>query len=322
MGAYGRSESRAYCKANMNGIWAAIPYPFSVNDDIDEDALRADIRHCIDVLGVEGFFVGGMIGEFWCLTKEERLLGQAIACDESGAVPVIAHTGHTSIKEAIELTNAAEEAGATYTIVANPYLGAQGHPERVKAFFRDLCKNTNIGVSLFNAAATGYSLSPQLVAELVAENETICCIKNAQPKHHCDAVRELVGDKIVVSDPMESQWFFNRAYMNQQTFMSGPDPFLYQRRGNLGIQRYTDLIDAGNLEEAWIQNRAMAPIRAIAEKWIWGPWGRGAFPIPALKTWMELMGMSGGPSRAPMVPLTGDERQELRGDLRRVGLID
>ena len=31
---------------------------------------------------------------------------------------------------------------------------------------------------------------------------------------------------------MESQWFYNHAYMNQQTFMSGPDPFLYQRPGN------------------------------------------------------------------------------------------
>jgi 4-hydroxy-tetrahydrodipicolinate synthase len=306
----------------MTGIWAAIPYPFDDHDGIDEDALRADIRHCIDTLGIEGFFVGGMIGEFWCLTKEERLRGQAIACDEAGAVPVIAHTGHTSVKEALELTNAAAEAGATYAIVINPYLGAQGHPDRVRAFFAELCAGTDLGVSLFNTPAAGYSLGPQLVSELVTDNENICCIKNAQPRYHCDEVRARVGAEIVVSDPMETQWFYNHAYLGQQTFMSGPDPFLYQREGHLGMRRYTDLIDAGDREEAWQASQELEHVRRVAEKWIWGPWSRGAFPIPALKTWMGLMGLSGGPSRPPMIPLTDAERDELAHDLRGVGLID
>ncbi|MFP6889462.1 MAG: dihydrodipicolinate synthase family protein [Nitrospinota bacterium] len=245
MASYKKSESRAYCRANMKGIWAAIPYPFDKNDNIAEDAFRADIRHYIDNLHIKGFFVGGMIGEFWCLTKEERLRGQAIACDEAGEVPIIAHTGHTSAKEAAELANAAAEAGATYVIMSNPYLGAQGIPARVRAFFKDFCSNVDLGVSLFNSGATGYSLSPELVRELVDDNENICCIKNAQPKAHCDEVREAVGEDIVVSDPMETQWFFNRAYHKQQTYMSGPDPFLYQRTGNLGMEKYTDLIDGG-----------------------------------------------------------------------------
>ena len=88
------------------------------------------------------------------------------------------------------------------------------------------------------------------------------------------------------------------------------------------MQKYTDLIDEGNLEEAWTVRDAMNSIRDVSEKWIWGPWSRGAFPIPALKTWMEFMGLSGGPSRPPMIPLTSDEKKELETDLRHVGLID
>jgi 4-hydroxy-tetrahydrodipicolinate synthase len=322
MPSYKKSDARAYCKDNMKGIWAAIPYPFDKNDNIDEDAYRADIRHYIDDLHIKGFFVGGMIGEFWCMTKEERLRGQEISCDEAGDVPVIAHTGHTSAKEAVELTNAAAEAGATYAILANPYLGAQGIPERVRSFFKYVCDNVDLGVSLFNTGATGYSLSPQLIKELVDDNENICCVKNAQPKYHCDEVRHAVGNDIVVSDPMETQWFYNRAYHKQQTFMSGPDPFLYQRTGNLVMEKYTKLIDGGNVEEAWTASEVMNPMRRVMDKWIWGPWSRGAFPIPALKEWMALMGMSGGPSRAPMIPLTAGEKKELEGDLRGVGLID
>ncbi|MBT3434542.1 MAG: dihydrodipicolinate synthase family protein, partial [Nitrospinaceae bacterium] len=91
MASYKKSDARTYCKDNMKGIWAAIPYPFDKNDNIDEDAYRADIRHYIDDLDIKGFFIGGMIGEFWCMTKEERLRGQEISCDEAGDVPIIAH---------------------------------------------------------------------------------------------------------------------------------------------------------------------------------------------------------------------------------------
>ncbi|MEE9274431.1 MAG: dihydrodipicolinate synthase family protein [bacterium] len=322
MPAYKKSDARAYCRENMKGIWAAIPYPFDDKDRIDEDAFRADIRHFIDDLGIKGFFVGGLIGEFWCLTKEERLRGQEIACEEAGEVPIIAHTGHTSAKEAVELTNAAAEAGAAYAILGNPYLGASGIPERVRAFFSYVCARTDLGVSLFNFGGSGYLMSPELIGQIVDENENICCVKNAGPKYHCDEVREAVGDEIVVTDPAETQWFFNRAYHKQQTFMSSPDPFLYQRTGNLGMQRYTNLIDEGNLEEAWTAREAMNPIRRVADKWLWKPWSLGAFPIPALKTWMDLMGMTGGPSRPPMVPLSSAEREDLAGDLRSVGLID
>jgi len=319
---YKKSQARAYCRENMKGIWAAIPYPFDERDRIDEEALRADIRHYIDDLHIQGFFVGGLIGEFWCLTKEERLRGQAVAAEEAGPVPVIAHTGHTSAKECLELTEAAAEAGCTYAIVGNPYLGTGGIPERVRAFFRYVCDRAEIGISLFNFGASGYLMSPRLIREIVEENESICCIKNAAPKYHCDEVREAVGHAIVFSDPMETQWFFNRAYHKQQTFMSGPDPFLMQRKGNLGMERYTRLIDEGNLEEAWTAREAMNPVRRAAEKWLWGPWSRGAFPIPALKAWMDLKGLHGGPSRPPMIPLSRAEREELRRDLAAVGMAD
>ena len=54
MASYNKSDARAYCKENMKGLWAAIPYPFDASDNIDEDAFRADVRHYIDDLGIKG----------------------------------------------------------------------------------------------------------------------------------------------------------------------------------------------------------------------------------------------------------------------------
>jgi 4-hydroxy-tetrahydrodipicolinate synthase len=41
----------------------------------------------------------------------------------------------------------------------------------------------------------------------------------------------------------------------------------------------------------------------------------------AMKTWMELIGMAGGPVRPPVVPITDSEKDALRADLERVGLL-
>ncbi len=44
-------------------------------------------------------------------------------------------------------------------------------------------------------------------------------------------------------------------------------------------------------------------------------------PIACLKAWSELLGMVGGPVRAPLPQITTAEREELRQDLASAGLI-
>src|SRR5215211_5613813 len=111
---YRRAEARGFGKTHMRGIWAAIPYPFTPSGDLDETALRKDIRHYIDVLSIDGFFFGGLVGEFWSLTMEERRRGQQIVVEEAGEMAqVIAQTACFSIRETVALTQHAQAVGAT-----------------------------------------------------------------------------------------------------------------------------------------------------------------------------------------------------------------
>jgi 4-hydroxy-tetrahydrodipicolinate synthase len=43
---YSRSEARSYARANLRGVWGALPYPFTPADEIDEQGLRRNIRYC------------------------------------------------------------------------------------------------------------------------------------------------------------------------------------------------------------------------------------------------------------------------------------
>ena len=56
----------------VGGLWIAIPTPFTPDLEIDEGLLRKSVDYYIEGLGVDGIFCGGVMGEFWSMTVEER----------------------------------------------------------------------------------------------------------------------------------------------------------------------------------------------------------------------------------------------------------
>ena len=228
---YRRSEAKAFGRKNMRGIWAAIPFPFTKTGELDEKGLRRDIRRYVDEFKIDGFFCGGLVGEFWALTLEERRRGQAIVVEEvAGKAQTMPHTGALSLRDTIALTRHAQEIGATYVVVGNPPMSTR-EPEDVHEYFRALAAEVDIGISLFNSALCGYSLTPEQVARL-AEIENVFCIKNPQPVEHTDQVRRLVSGRIIVCDPGEARWLDNIVKHKDQVYMSSPDPYLLQTASN------------------------------------------------------------------------------------------
>jgi 4-hydroxy-tetrahydrodipicolinate synthase len=51
------------------------------------------------------------------------------------------------------------------------------------------------------------------------------------------------------------------------------------------------------------------------------PWQNGILPLAAIKYWSEMLGLSGGAPRPPLLPLTPEEKEELRKDLVEAGLL-
>jgi len=317
---YTKSEAKAYCRKHMKGVWAALTTPFKPDGELDEKGLRENVRRCIDDLKIDGFFCTGLMGEYWSLTPEERRKVDRIVCEESrGKAQVICHTAHQNIREAVELSKHAEQAGATYVIMINPVYGANEDDE-IYLYFQTIAKQIPLGLSLFNQPKSGITLSPQLV-ERLCDIENLCCIKNAVPDAiHSAEVRRRVGDRIVVSDPDEERWFMNLAYLGQEVHMSSPMPYLYQVPGYLPIREYTDLILAGKLAEASKKSSELASLRALWHKYATtGPNGR---TTAYLKEWTKLLGMATGEPRPPIVPLTAKQREQFQKDLAATGILD
>ena len=81
MAEYSKSEALDWARENLRGQWSTLMTPFTQDDELDEEGLRKNIRH-VRSLGSSGAgFTWGM-GEFWTLTREERIRVYEIATDE------------------------------------------------------------------------------------------------------------------------------------------------------------------------------------------------------------------------------------------------
>ena len=318
---YTRREAKEYTREHMKGVWAAIPYPFTQDGQIDERGLRRDVRRYVDDLRIDGIFIGGLLGEVWSLTTEERRRGQQIVLDEvNGSTQVIAHTVAASIRDTVALTQHAQKLGADFAIMGNPPLNSR-HPDVTRTFFEAVCAETDLGVGLFNTPISGYSLSPQQIAD-IAEIENIICVKNAQPAAHIIETRKLAGEKIVLCDPLEANLLDNMIFYGDQVHMSSPAPYLFQTPGNTPIRDYYLAAIAGREEEARRIWATLARARIIEQKWIIAPWSLGYLPKAAIKAWSEMLGLSGGNPRLPIKPFTQAQKNELRRDLIWAGLLE
>lgn len=317
------SNSKAFARSTVKGLWIAIPTPFSADGaEVDVETLGQSVEFYISKLQVEGIFCGGVMGEFWALTMDERRrVQEAVARQAAGRVPIMAQVGHHAVQEAIELANHAADSGVEFGIAMNPYYPPNLPYTEVRAYYEALAERTALPLFLFNTPYSGASLSIDQIADL-AEIDSICGIKNPRGLDHLLAVQARVGDRIVVADAIEREWLDLHTQHGFQALMSTPALALYQTPGKLPIVDYTRLADAGDTAAARQVSETLAPHRAIFEKWMRRPWlEESVIPIAHLKAWLALLGLPQGPVRAPLRPLTEHEQHELRRDLETLELI-
>lgn len=307
------------------GLWIAIPTPFTPEGELDEGALRKAIDYYIEGLAVDGIFCGGVMGEFWAMTLEERArVHELVIGAAAGRVPIMAHIGHHVYSEAAQLSRHAEQIGADFVIAMNPYFPIKPSDDLVRNWYRRLTSESSVPFFLFNTSYSGYALSPGLIAEL-SDLETVCGIKNPKPLEHLLEVQALVGDKIVVCDADEGDWLGLHLDHGFPALMSTPALAMYQTPSRLPIRDYTRMADAGDVAGAWELQGTLGVERAAFQRWMRDQWlasGEGAIPIAELKAWLGLMGLPQGPVRPPLIPLDEPRMDALRSDLDGLGLAD
>src|SRR6202453_74029 len=113
-------DSTMAAKTKFRGSFTALVTPFK-NGSVDEKAFRDFVDWQI-AEGTVGLVPAGATGESPTLSHDEHKEVVEWCVDQArGRVPIVAGAGSNSTKEAIDLAQHAEQAGADAVLVVTPY---------------------------------------------------------------------------------------------------------------------------------------------------------------------------------------------------------
>lgn len=285
------------------GLLTALVTPM-VDDDVNVDVLGELVDRQVRS-GVSGLVVGGGTGEFGALTLEERKL---IAAETVSAadrrVPVIVQTGALTTRDALTLSQHAENAGADAIMVASPFGEPINWTERFR-FYEVLANAIALPVIIYNTPPSGLLTLDQIKA--LADLEHVRAVKDSSGSP------ELMGDLVEFAEGTDFGVYV------------GLDSLLYDavRTGAHGAIFGAANVIPGPLSAVAASLRTDGPNAANDALWRQiRPFLRfmeGSPNYVALcKAALSLQGLAVGPVRAPYLMPDEAEINELATRLERV----
>lgn len=132
----------------FKGAFTALITPFK-DGAVDADCFAALVERQIEA-GIHGVIPSGTTGECPTLTHDEHITLIRLCVEVSdGRVPVVAGTGSNNTQEAIELTQAAQDAGADGAMLCTPYYNKPSQ-EGMFRHFKAVHDATNLPIMLYN----------------------------------------------------------------------------------------------------------------------------------------------------------------------------
>lgn len=176
----------------------AMVTPYNEKLEVDYEK-AADLARYLIVNGSDGLVVSGTTGESPVLSQAEKVgLFSAAKKAVGPNVQVWAGTGSYNTRESIELSQAAEKAGADGLLLVNPYY-SKPTQEGMFQHFKAIADSVSLPVMLYNIPGrTGVELWPDTIARL-AETDNIVAIKEASRNmDQVTQIKVMLGDRLAI----------------------------------------------------------------------------------------------------------------------------
>jgi 1-pyrroline-4-hydroxy-2-carboxylate deaminase len=281
------------------GIIPAVTTPFDSDGAVDTDALQSNINALLDA-GVHGIVGTGTMGEAGSLSSAERReVIAAIAAAVDGRVPVIA--GVSAATPALTIGYAADAAAAgAVAIMCLPPLGYHGDEREIEAFYAAVAEAAGVPLMIYNnPEASGVDMSAELIARIAARVEHVVAVKECSGDvRRIPALLALTDAEILVGG---DDWALEGFCAGATGWVSGV--------ADVAPAQCVALYEhcrAGELEAAREIYRRLLPLARFDMR---------PKLVQYFKAGMDEVGLVGGPTRAPRLPLVDHEREELHAAL-------
>lgn len=295
---------------DWTGPMPAVTTPFKADGTIDDKAFADNVERLIKD-GATGIVAGGCTGEFWALSNAERKHLYTIAAEAmKGKGTLIVGTGAVTVDETVDLTNAAEQAGADGVLILPPYFVKLSDDE-IFAHFRDVDARIGLPVSVYNIPGNAVNaLVPSLVARLATLDKVVAVKESSGDWNNYYATYLAVHDKL-------------RVFCGPSSVFGVPAVAL----GADGtVDCFPNMWPGGGIDLYFAPKRGdhakAAQLQALGRKLTDLCTTGGRTLYPATKAAMDMMGLAGGGTpRRPLRALEGEPLKGLEKGLRELGLL-
>jgi 4-hydroxy-tetrahydrodipicolinate synthase len=276
------------------GIIPAVITPFTADDQVDTDALRANVEAVL-AGGVHGLVATGTMGEAGALTDAERrpVIETCVAVAE-GRAQVVVGVSSGSTRASAAYAQMAAEAGAD-GVMCLPPLNYPGRRDELAAHFAAVAQ-AGLPIMAYNSPeASGMDLRPEAIIDLAADVDAVVAIKE------CSADARRIA-ALVNASPLEvlvggDDWALEGFATGATGWVSGV--------ANIAPVECVTLqahVEAGRLEEAREVYRRLLPLARL---------DMTPKLVQHFKGAMDAVGLHGGATRPPRLPLDDAERAVL-----------
>lgn len=290
----------AELRSKLSGVIAFPTTPFKDDLSLDLAGLRHNLAKLLEH-PVCAVVAAGGTGEIYSLTPAEHVqVIKATVETAQGRAPVIAGVGFGQ-QLAVEMARAAAEAGADGILAFPPYY-PQADDEGMLEYYRAIGRATRLGMLIYSRDWANFG--PAMVERLTGIPTLIAWKDGQGDARRYQMIMTRVGERLHwiggAGDDMVPGYYAIgiRAYTSSIATVAP----------RLSL-RLHDLASGGHSEELMqLMHRCVIPLYALRAR-------RKGYEVSAMKAMMDMVGLSGGPVRPPLVAVRPEEKEELRSVL-------
>ena len=281
----------------MDGIYSALLGCFDHDGYVNEDGVRALVRHNIDKMGVDGLYVNGTTGETFLMSMDMRKqVLRAVSNEAKDKIKLIAHVGGICLDDVYELSSYAADLGYDAISAVTPFY-YKFTPDELRLYYTSIAEKSALPlIAYYIPGLSGVTM----------DTDTLCAIMDTP---------NVSGLKFTSND------FFTlerlRTARPEKLIFSGFDEMLLPMavlgtNGSIGptyniighwAKRLYELVVSGDIESARGLQKHMNYV--VSEVNDYGVYG-------TMKAVLQLYGLPAGNCKAPMAPISFRQKEAAR----------
>lgn len=293
--------------AIFEGAGVALVTPFKANGDVNYDKLEEILEEQI-AGGTDAIVICGTTGEASTMSPEEHLSVIKYGCEVvKGRIPVVAGTGSNCTREAVYMSQKAEEAGADGVLLVTPYYN-KATQNGLIAHFTTIAEAIKIPTLLYHIPGrTGVTMKPETIVSLCKNVPNIVGVKEASGNFSSIATMMNMADGCIDVYSGNDDQIVPLLSMGGKGVISVLSNVAPKQTHDI-CQKFFDGDVKGSLQ---MQLDAIPLISALFSE---------VNPIP-VKAAMNMMGKEVGPLRLPLTEMEDAHKEVLKQAMKSYGIL-